>query len=785
MPAYLLREWTNDGKLASGGTLSFYISGTTTPKTVYADAALTIPLPNPVVLSASGSAVIFLGAGAYRIHLKDSTGAQIAPPVDGILGDNGGAAEGSNLSYAFVKLYNDLRTLTSVPDVVYVSGRLVEGDGGQGLFQLLTTGTGGLVDDDGIILTSASGTHVYKRIFDGYVDPQWYGLSYGVASNQSVYLLKALAASIQYNFPVLVAGSVYLAQNVTVPAHASLTFTDDGFLVAATSINVTFADDSKLVCSGRTFGTYIHPLIGKRVIDTIKLSYMGDTSADARMDKLLLASPSPDQPIEIDESVSILASTWIVPNILRFTNSAVVTFTGTAGLVWVSKYLEVQAIKLFQINSTSSNTFDFGDSYAYPEMFGAIGNGVADDSAILALTLNAAKRVRLVDNKTYLCASNISFADAQIKGAGTILLPSTVTLTCSSLELDGVTVSALGRVTLANTATVTGYVSLGDWTLSTSAPLLTWYEVYDPSGEVRYGSAKQQTIVANKFSAGSNDVLAVGRVVVLPGNVTLGAPWVIADVLVTNNAAITDLYTAGSAYINSTTITNRALGSAYVTPALIDASIPDAIWAGAIGTGARGEIIPVDYAIEPLAPTTDYTYSIGGLSFYPNAPTIDDFTASIVPITRNMSNIRWTLSMSGAVIPLLSNVPATITITAVSDRFKRILGLSTTRYLYNRYVGRTLDIGNAADAIATSYTVNPPYLVSCAFTSPYVLTFKFYDKNLGNRGPSPAFTGNTPNPEMGWIDIFAEWLPPNSGTIQNMRYVFGTEGNIYNNGPAV
>jgi hypothetical protein len=229
LPFFLLREWTNDGKLASGGFLHFYQSGTNTPKPVYADAGMSVALPNPVVLSASGSAVIFLGDGAYRVHLLDQFGAQIAPPVDGIQGIGGGSSAGSNIAYAFVGTYANLRSLTSNPEVVYVSGRLVEGDGGQGWFQLLTTNTGGLSDDDGIILTSMGGTRIYKRVFDSAIDPLWFGVAYNVAVNQAVYLNKAITASVQFNYPALVAGSVYLAQNISIPAHGSLSFTDDGF----------------------------------------------------------------------------------------------------------------------------------------------------------------------------------------------------------------------------------------------------------------------------------------------------------------------------------------------------------------------------------------------------------------------------------------------------------------------------------------------------------------------------------------------------------------------------
>lgn len=132
-----MRQWQSDGKLASGGLVYTYQSGTLTPKTTYQDAALTIPNTNPVVLSASGSANIFLADGAYRLHIKDQYGAQIEPWLDGVVGGgsgSGGGGEGSNSSFVTVKLYEDLRSLSTVPDTVYVTGKIAEGDGGAGWF---------------------------------------------------------------------------------------------------------------------------------------------------------------------------------------------------------------------------------------------------------------------------------------------------------------------------------------------------------------------------------------------------------------------------------------------------------------------------------------------------------------------------------------------------------------------------------------------------------------------------------------------------------------------------
>lgn len=67
-----------------GGKVYTYEAGTTTPKITYKDAAGTIPNTNPVILNSRGEADIWLGTGAYKIEVRDSTDVQQGGPVDGI-----------------------------------------------------------------------------------------------------------------------------------------------------------------------------------------------------------------------------------------------------------------------------------------------------------------------------------------------------------------------------------------------------------------------------------------------------------------------------------------------------------------------------------------------------------------------------------------------------------------------------------------------------------------------------------------------------------------------------
>jgi len=68
----------DSGGIEPGGTLEFYATGTTTPKTVYYDADGASPWAFPVTLDGNGRAVIFLdNDGAYDIVFKNANGAEL------------------------------------------------------------------------------------------------------------------------------------------------------------------------------------------------------------------------------------------------------------------------------------------------------------------------------------------------------------------------------------------------------------------------------------------------------------------------------------------------------------------------------------------------------------------------------------------------------------------------------------------------------------------------------------------------------------------------------------
>jgi len=94
IPFYLGQKFDDSGALLAGGLAYFRVSGTTTPATVYEDAALTDPHPYPIVADASGRfpPVVYLSdTVSYRYDLIASDG-DLAAPLEQSLKVNNAAS---------------------------------------------------------------------------------------------------------------------------------------------------------------------------------------------------------------------------------------------------------------------------------------------------------------------------------------------------------------------------------------------------------------------------------------------------------------------------------------------------------------------------------------------------------------------------------------------------------------------------------------------------------------------------------------------------------------------
>lgn len=86
-PPMVFQGLTPSGQPLSGGLLSTYVAGTSTPQATYTDSTQSQPNTNPVVLNASGQASVWLDPSlTYKFSLTDSKGNQVTPAVDQIQG---------------------------------------------------------------------------------------------------------------------------------------------------------------------------------------------------------------------------------------------------------------------------------------------------------------------------------------------------------------------------------------------------------------------------------------------------------------------------------------------------------------------------------------------------------------------------------------------------------------------------------------------------------------------------------------------------------------------------
>ena len=92
LPPWVIQTFIgNNGAVLSGGCVNVYLAGTTTPTTVYSDPQGMVPQSNPVLLDASGTAVMYLPVGValkfavYSAGGTNCSGGTLQRTVDGIL----------------------------------------------------------------------------------------------------------------------------------------------------------------------------------------------------------------------------------------------------------------------------------------------------------------------------------------------------------------------------------------------------------------------------------------------------------------------------------------------------------------------------------------------------------------------------------------------------------------------------------------------------------------------------------------------------------------------------
>lgn len=159
-----------DGSPVAGGYVIFYVSGTTTLATVYADSAGTIPLENPLPLNAAGRAaqVFITASDEVAAVIRSATGATIRtidPCPRAVI--TGSAASAVSFSPVSGNPATDVQTAIAANTAAIV-GFGTQGTTGQDLFEAATPaaartvlGLGGLatlniLDEDNFASDSAT-----------------------------------------------------------------------------------------------------------------------------------------------------------------------------------------------------------------------------------------------------------------------------------------------------------------------------------------------------------------------------------------------------------------------------------------------------------------------------------------------------------------------------------------------------------------------------------------------------------------------------------------------------
>lgn len=262
IPNFIFELLSNNGKPAAGAKIYTYESGTNVLKATYQDAYGTAANTNPIILNAYGRAQIF-GSGAYGIEVFDADNSTILNRINGIVFSD--ASTGGNGNITVLANYNAARVLTSSPSQVYIQGRSTAGDGGQGLFALVSDGN----DDDGYILSTNSGSAYYKRVGVEYLDPVWYGAVADEASDQFIPLQSVIAASVSLGLPIFWNESFTIGQNLTISNGATVEFGSNGVIVGSASVDFKFAIGSRFIGSVGCIGANVNLTLGVGTCDYV------------------------------------------------------------------------------------------------------------------------------------------------------------------------------------------------------------------------------------------------------------------------------------------------------------------------------------------------------------------------------------------------------------------------------------------------------------------------------------------------------------------------------------
>jgi hypothetical protein len=113
----------DDGLIMPGAQLFFFLSGTSTPATTWADGDLLVPQTHPVIADSFGRAVVFLSpaVGDLKFILENNLSVQVGPTTDPVTPSGAGGGPGGVGAELFVF---GSQSATNITATVYATGAL-------------------------------------------------------------------------------------------------------------------------------------------------------------------------------------------------------------------------------------------------------------------------------------------------------------------------------------------------------------------------------------------------------------------------------------------------------------------------------------------------------------------------------------------------------------------------------------------------------------------------------------------------------------------------------------
>lgn len=494
------REFDNSGRLLANGTIAFYEAGTTTLASVYADSVGT-PIVNPVLIDGAGTFRVFGESVAHRVVIRDSAGVQIWEEDPCYPFGNGAAGNGLG-ALAIVLTYAELRALSQDYDAVIVCGRANPADGGEGLFFRSTVST---PDNDGTILVRSGGSR-YLRNYTGYIDPRWFGVVYGIGSDQMVPLIAALAVG-----PVQIAGLTCINQD----RHLSgvLRILSGGFYTTSTP---KLFLDGRLddACPG-AFGSGIEVVLGRRVAREIRTSWFSTVAQSLCSDFSYAynvdADANPGINLDIPANYAV-----------DFLGGAKWSFTGGYSIHIANLVYQGAGQILAWDTEDHVAPIDLGGAVSRLEWFGGkaggafgIDNRIPMKAALLSGRVDIPEYYRVIDSATTwdsgkaLNISGVGTLDIDHDFACTAMTATDLTITggasitvAGTLDLQGATITnfvesaTTGQDATASVAVPHAYYAVGTGAALRASDPTAWATMSGPTGTLRGVWASGRVMIA-------------------------------------------------------------------------------------------------------------------------------------------------------------------------------------------------------------------------------------------------------------------------------------------------